>query len=118
MMININKSDAKVVSFEEAFSQTSTKPMAVLIYSDWADNYQNFIINFRNLQNHFGNNFNFVELDIASKEMKAFNDRYEMYPKIPYIILYRNSGKVSRIIQRNCVLDSSCAITKMKSFLL
>lgn len=109
---------AQTITFEEAYEQTASKPMAVLIYADWADDYENHIVNFRKLQNYFNNTFNFVELDIASKDAKAFNEKYEIYPKLPYIILLRNNGKVSRYIPRNCALDSACVISKMKAFIL
>ena len=113
------KVSAKSLTYPEAFSQISRKPMAVLIYADWADNFQGCIMSFRNLQNSsMGQSFNFVELDIASKETKVFNDKYKISTKLPYIMLLRNEGKVSRIIPRDCASDSSCVIPKMKAFIL
>ena len=113
------KINAKTLTFPQAFSQISQKPVAVLVYADWADNYQTHLINFRKLEKtQLGQNFYFAELDIASKEAKIFNDKYEIYTKLPYIILLRNNGKVSRYIQRNCASDTACTINKMKAFIL
>lgn len=116
--ISINKTIAAPMSFSEGYSQTSRKPLAVLVYATWADNYVGHVRNFRRLQNEVGNQFNYVELDIASPQAKAYNDRYEIFPKLPYIILFRNNGRVSRLIQRDCASDTSCVKTKMKAFIL
>lgn len=104
------------VSFEQAFSQVSSKPMLVVVYANWADDYTRYLNNFRELEKTFGNEFNYVELDIASKDAKHFNSRYHIYPNLPYVLMYRDGGKVSRYIQRNCAASTSCMIPKIKSF--
>ena len=104
------------VSFEEAFSQASSKPMLVLVYAEWADNYEVFLEKFRGLEQEFGNDFNYVELDIAKPEAKSFNSRYHIYPNLPYVLMYRDGGKVSRYIQRNCAINESCMVPRIKSF--
>ena len=104
------------VSFEEAFSASNSKPMLVLVYANWADSYDAFLQKFRNLQDEFGDEFNYVELDIASPDAKAFNARYHIYPNLPYVLMYRDGGKVSRYIQRNCVASESCMIPRIRSF--
>ena len=105
------------MTFDEAFSQSSSKPMLVLIYAQWADNYQTYLNNFKALEPQFGENFNFVELDIASKDTKSFNSRYHIYPNLPYVLMFRDGGKVSRYIQKSCVLDSACMAEKVKLFI-
>ena len=115
--ISINKAIAAPMSFSEGYSQTSRKPLAVLVYATWADNYVGHVRNFRRLQNEVGNQFNYVELDIATDEAKVFNDRYHIYPKLPYVIMFRDRGKVSRYIQRDCASERSCITSKIKSFI-
>ena len=104
------------VSFDEAFSKANSKPMLVLVYADWADNYEVFLEKFRGLESEFGDEFNYVELDIAKPEAKSFNARYHIYPNLPYILMYRDGGKVSRYIQRNCAINESCMIPRIRSF--
>ena len=113
------KAYAKGLTFPEAYGQISIKPMAILVYADWADNYQGYILSFRRLQQTpIANNFNFVELDIKSKETKFFNDKYKISTKLPYVMLLRNDGKVSRHVTRECLSESACITSKMKAFIL
>ena len=107
---------AQALNFESAFKEVGNKPMVVLIYAQWADNYQNYVQQFRLSKLSFGNKFNFVELDLASKDAKAYCERYHIYPKLPYIIMYRDGGKVSRYIPRDCASSSACITSKLKSF--
>lgn len=115
LCISILKSQA--MTFDEAFAQSSSKPMLVLIYAQWADNYQTYLNNFKSLQTQFGDTFNFVELDIASKDTKSFNSRYHIYPNLPYVLMFRDGGKVSRYIQKSCASDFACLADKVKSFI-
>lgn len=114
-LISISK--AYAMNFEQAFNQVNSKPMVVLAYAQWAENYQNYIQQFRTVQAELGDKYNFVEMDIASKDTKAFNERYHIYPKLPYVLMYRDGGKVSRYIPRECASNASCMSTKLKSFI-
>ena len=116
-LLAIGISKASAMSFEEAFNQSGKKPMLVLMYATWADNYENYMNAFKTLEQTYGDNFNFVELNIASEDAKFFNDRYHIYPKLPYVLMYRDGGKVSRYIQRECVLNDSCINARVKSFI-
>ena len=109
---------ANAMKFDEAFAQSGTKPMLVLVYADWADNVQSYVQAFNGLQTQFGETYNFVDLNIASPDTKSFNSRYHIYPNLPYILMFRDGGKVSRYIPRNCILDESCLTPKLKSFVL
>lgn len=109
---------ANAMTFDEAYAQSTAKPMLVLVYADWADNAQSYVQAFNGLQAEFGETYNFVDLNIASPDTKAFNARYHIYPNLPYILMFRDGGKVSRYIPRNCILDESCLIPKLKSFVL
>ena len=108
---------AQAMNFEQAFSQIHKKPLVVLIYAQWADNYQNTIQQFRVSKSKMGSKFNFVELDLASKDAKAYCEKYHILPKLPYIMMYRDGGKVSRYIPRDCVSSSACINSKLKTFI-
>ena len=88
------------LSFEEAFAQSVKKPMVVLIYAQWADNYTDYLQAFNIAKEQMSDKYNFVELDIASHDTKVFNAKYHIYPNLPYILMFRNQGKISRYIQR------------------
>lgn len=111
------KASSETMKFQEAFDQSGTKPMLILVYAQWADGYQNYIKQFRTVQNEFGDTFNYVEMDIADKDTKNFNNIYHIYPNLPYILMFRNGGKISRYLPRDCAADSACMITKIKTFL-
>ena len=109
---------ASALTFEEAYAQASTKPMLVLVYAEWADQYMDYLQAFNTLETQFGENYNFVYLNIASPDTKAFNARYHIYPNLPYILMFRDGGKVSRYVPKNCILEESCVVPKIKSFIL
>lgn len=115
LSVSIIKVDA--MTFEEAFSQVNSTPVVVLVHAPWADNVQNYIKQFKTVQKELDKKFNFVEMDIATKDTKAFNERYHIYPKLPYIVMYRDGGKVSRYIPRDCASSASCISSKLKSFI-
>ena len=109
---------ANAMTFEEAYAQSSVKPMLVLVYADWVDSASDYVQAFNSLQAEYGETYNFVTLNIASSDTKAFNARYHIYPNLPYVLMFRDGGKVSRYIQRECILDESCLVPKIKSFIL
>ena len=109
---------ANALTFEEAFSQTDKKPMVAIIYAQWAEDYQTFLNSFRDVQEDFADTYNFTELDIATKDAKFFNDKFHIYPHLPYVLMFRDNGKVSRYIPKDCAKDASCMRTKLKSFVL
>lgn len=106
------------MTFSEAFEEVGRKPMLMLIYADWADNYLECIEKFRGLEPVFGNTFNFVELDIASEETKAFNAKFKIDQNLPYVLMFRDGGKISRYLDSQCLLNESCIISRLKSFIL
>ena len=108
---------AEALSFEDAFTETNKTPMVLLIYANWAENYQSVQEQYKQVQAELGSKFNFVELDIASNEAKAFNDKFHIYPKLPYILMFRDGGKVSRYIPRDCASSASCVSSKLRSFI-
>lgn len=108
---------AELMPFAQAFSATSNKPALILVYAKWADGYSSYIQNFKAIQAEFGTSFNYTELDIASNDAKSFNDKFHIYPKLPYILMFRDGGKVSRYIPRDCASNISCVVSKVKSFI-
>ena len=107
---------AAVTDMSTANAQNDKKPMAVLIYANWAEGYQGTLAQYKKAERVLANDYNFVELDIASKDAKIFNDKYIIYPKLPYIVLFRDNGRFSVLLTRDCASDSSCIINKLKDF--
>lgn len=116
-LLLVFNNNVNALTFEEAYSQSDRKPMLVLVTADWAENSEAISKVFNNLSSTFGKTFNYVELDIATNDAKVFNDRYHIYPKLPYVIMFRDRGKVSRYIQRDCASERSCITSKIKSFI-
>lgn len=115
LFLSIDKSQA--MTFEEAYNQTSKTPMVVLIYADWAVGYENILAQYKKIQPQFAGVYNFTELNIASQDAKFFNSKFHIYPNLPYVLMFRDNGKVSRYIQRSCAADSACISSKLKSFI-
>lgn len=105
------------MTFAEAFNEVSRTPMLLLVYAEWADNYQECQKSFRDLEETYGNIFNFVEMDIASESTKAFNSRFKIDRNLPYVLMFRDGGKVSRYLNSECLLDESCITTRIRSFI-
>ena len=105
------------MTFEEGFSQSSKTPVLVLVYADWADGYPSFLQTYQSIQQRFVGLYNFTELNIASKDAKFFNSKFHIYPKLPYVLMFKDNGKVSRYIQNTCSNDANCLADKLKSFI-
>ena len=105
---------SEALTFDEAISQS--KPCAVLIYADWADDVQNITLNFKSKEQQYAKKYNFVTLNIADAETKSFNKMYHIYPNLPYVLLFRDHGKVSRLLKKDCVTTDSCFTEKLNLF--
>ena len=101
-------------TYSEVISQT--KPCAVLIYADWADDIQNTLSAFGTTASQNSAKYNFATLNIADEETKKFNKVYHIYPNLPYVLLFKDKGKVSRLLKRDCVESSSCFQEKLNLF--
>jgi len=110
-------SNVKALTFQEGLDQSSKTPVVVLIYAEWAEKYEDYLSVFRNLEADFEGVYNFVELNIASKDTLDFNKRYHIYPNLPYVLMFKENGKISRYVQRDCAKDESCIKSKLKSFI-
>lgn len=117
LCISVLQANAAVTTFDNAYSQNGNKPMMVLVYANWADGYQNALAQFRNVQQTFGKSYNFVELDLASKDAKSYCDKFMITPGMPYIMLFRSNCKISRLIDKSCAANSACISSKAKAFI-
>ena len=109
--------DANALSFSEGYQQTSSKPMVLLIYANWSSGQKVIQQNLRALQKVYPGKLNYVLMDIANSETKAFNEKFQINPKLPYVMLFKDGGKVNRYIERDCATNMSCLSSRVKSFL-
>lgn len=107
----------QALTFDEAYNQSYSKPMVVLLYVDWAENVESIKQQYKTVASQLGSIYNFTAIDIAKSEAKSFNDRFNIYPKLPYAIMFRDAGKISRFIPRECVSDEKCLANKLQSFI-
>ncbi len=105
----------KAATYAEAVKDS--KPMAILVYASWADNLDAISKNFTELQQQNGDTFNFVMLDIASADTKEFNKKYYIYPNLPYVLLSRENGKITRNILSDCLQDKACFSQRLNLFI-
>ena len=105
---------ASAITFEEAYQQT--KPVAVVIYADWADGYDSVLQAFDSANAQFESKYNFVKLNIADKDTAFFNKKYHIYPNLPYVLLFKDRGRISRYLTKDCVLDKSCFSDRLNMF--
>jgi len=105
---------AMAIKYSEALN--ASQPMALLIYADWADGLTGVSQTFNILSQRYENTYNFVRLNIADPETKVFNQKYHIYPNLPYVLLYKDGGKISRYLPKDCASDLSCFSGKLDMF--
>ncbi len=113
-VILFSANQANSMSYEEA--SNDSKPMALLIYASWADDIDKVKQTFDTLAQRYDKKYNFVTLDIASSDTKVFNKKYHIYPNLPYVLLFKDRGKISRYLQKDCAIDNSCFAQKLDMF--
>ena len=67
----ISTQTTKAMTFAEGLNDS--KPMALLIYANWADGAADTIGKFKSQQAQYEDRYNFILLDIASEDTKEFN---------------------------------------------
>lgn len=112
ILLGVNKANS--MSYEEA--SNDSKPMALLIYASWADDVDKVQQTFNTVGQKYSVKYNFVTMDIASAETKTFNKKYHIYPNLPYVLLFKDRGKISRYLQKDCAQDTSCFTQKLDMF--
>ena len=60
--------------------------------------------------------FIFFNATIATDEAKTFNQKFYIYPNLPYVLLFKERGKVVRYLKSECVNDSSCFSNRLDLF--
>lgn len=106
--------DAYAMKYEEALNQS--KPFALLVYADWADNVKEVSQTFSTTGLSYADKYNFVTMNIASPDAKAFNQKFHIYPNLPYVLLFRDKGKFSRYLNKDCILSDTCFKDKLDLF--
>lgn len=109
-----NALQAEALTYEEAINQS--RPLAVLVHVSWADDVEQTKQAFNSMASKYDNKYNFISLDIASAETKEFNKRFPIYANLPYVLLFRDRGKISRYLKKDCVLNPSCFAEKLNFF--
>ena len=113
-VILFNALPSKAITYKEA--SESNKPMAILVYASWVDNLEDIKKAFSNMENKYSQSYNFVYLGIASEDTKLFNQKYHIYPNLPYVLLFKDRGRISRYLQKNCINDEACFTEKLNFF--
>ena len=106
---------AYALKYEEAINQS--KPMAILVYAPWADNQQTCMQAFKAMEQQYAAQYNFVLINIATADAKAFNKTYHIYPNLPYVLLFKDRGKISRYLKADCVMNNTCFTDKLNLFI-
>lgn len=115
LLISTMAFSANILTFEEAVNKQ--KPAAVLVYSDWADDKEAVFNVFDEYQLNYAKKYNFIKMNIASEDAKTFNKTFYIYPNLPYIILFKDKGKTSRYVTKECILRNSCIQDKFDFFI-
>ena len=114
LFVGLGTIPADAISYEDAINQKA--PCAVLLYASWADDINQVVPIFSSLEQQYADKYNFVRVDIASEQAKVFNKTNYIYPNLPYIMLYKERGRISRYIQKDCITKESCIKEKMDVF--
>jgi hypothetical protein len=108
---------AVALTFEQAYSASYNKPGVVLIYAKWADGAESTLNEYKTVANYLKNTYNFAVLDLASNDAKFFNTKFDVHRNLPYVMMFRDGGKVCRFVPRDCASDARCLADKLKSFI-
>lgn len=115
-LVNVAIADsASNFTFEQGMN--SKKPMVVLLYAPWSDGTVTANKNMIALKKAYGAKANFISLNIAAAETKAYNKLLPIQPNLPNIMMFKDKAKISRFIPKDCVLDYACVSKKAGSFL-
>lgn len=113
-LLLIGSQKANALKYDDAIKQS--KPMAIFIYAPWADGYSTSMQAFNAMGQKYSSKYNFVTMNIATDEAKAFNQKFYIYPNLPYVLLFRNNGKVVRYLKGECVNDEACFSNRLDLF--
>ena len=109
---------AKEIPFSQGYSMCDSKPLITLVTAKWSSSNQEVINEFKLLQQYFGTRFNYSIVDITLPQAQDYNKHFRIEQNLPYVMFYRNGGKVSRYLNRECASNAkSCLIPKIKSLI-
>lgn len=114
LLISVSTAKAEYMSFQDGMA--NSKPFALLVYANWADDIGQVADQFEKKHDEYLEKFNFGVLDIASQDTKEFNKKFTINTNLPYVILFKDNGKITRYLQKDCILDDSCFDQRLKFF--
>ena len=103
------------VTFEDGIKENT--PLMVLITAPWVDNASEIQSTFIELAESNTNHYNYSIVDISNASAKEFNKSFMIHMNLPYVMLFKDQGKISRLVNRDCIETSSCFSDKIKFFL-
>lgn len=112
LMLFICGASVHAMKYEEALQ--SSKPFAILVYADWADDVQYYLQTFNLMATKYSNKYNFVPINICTKEAKAYIQNNTITAGIPYVIVTKSTGKISRRLRSDCARSEACIIEKLE----
>ena len=113
ILVALGFANVQAGTFDEV---SQAKYGAIMIYADWADNLQPVMTNFGTMEQAYAGKYSFAKINIASEDAKEFNKKNYIYPNLPYILLFKERGRMSRCITRECASNPTCLKEKMELF--
>ena len=104
----------QAISFDDAIREK--KPCAILLYANWADNINAIMPAYNAIEQQYGDKYNFLKINIANEEAKSFNKTNYIYPNLPYVLLFKERGRMSRCITQDCLMNDTCIKEKLDLF--
>lgn len=114
ILVFCNVLKANAAKYEEIMKQS--KPCAILVYADWADDLKPVMDAMGNVERNFIKKYNFAGINICNKEAKNFNKTNYIYSDVPYLLLYKERGRISRLVTKDCIVNTSCIKDKLELF--
>ena len=108
---------AYAFNYADAYNQLDSKPAVMLVTAPWVNDTQTYVTQLQYLQNDYGNRANIFVQDISDKSTALYNEMFPIYQRLPYVMLLKSSGKITRVLPRNCAADYSCLNDKVKIFI-
>ncbi len=92
----------------------SDKPFALLIYTSW-NSYDSIYDNMKKLQPAY-RNYNFVRVNLNSRDAADLFNGYIVIRQLPMVVIGKQGGKFSQIIDNDCASEYKCMSKKLKRF--
>ena len=99
-----SSAQAERVKFDEGLAMK--KPLAVLVYASWADDLDKVALQYGLYEQSYDKKYNFAYIDIATEDAKSFNKKFQIYQDLPYVLLFKDNGKITRYLKKDCIMDN------------